>query len=95
VPESALEAYVAKVDRVRVAKVRPGSASVATATVDTLAIVATQLEAERAATREAWLRAEAAWSRVAELEAELATIRATLPASTTPRRSWLDRFRGR
>jgi excisionase family DNA binding protein len=97
VPEAALEAYSSKVARVSVARVRTGGATVDTATVDTLAMVATQLDAERSATREAWLRAEAAWSRVAELEAELATLRATLPAGTPApeRRSWLDRLRGR
>lgn len=96
VPESSLEAYMARVDRVRVGKVRPGSVTPATATVDTLAMVAMQLEAERASTREAWGRAEAAWGRIAELEAELATLRARLEAGTpAPSRSWLDRLRGR
>lgn len=92
VPESALRAYADNVATVPVDKVRLGSASLAKAKVDGLAIVASQLEAERNATREAWSRAEAAWQRIAELEAEVATLRAQLPA---PRRSVVDRLRGR
>jgi excisionase family DNA binding protein len=99
VPEAALGAYLSTVARVPSGKARLGGATIATATVDTLAMVATQLDAERSATREAWLRAEAAWSRVAELEAELATLLATLqagtPAPAPARRSLLGRLRGR
>lgn len=91
VAEAALEAYSATAARDRVAMARPRSATPATATVDALVMVAAQLEAERASTREAWSRAEAAWSRIAELEAELAALR----ASPAPGRSWLDRLRGR
>lgn len=89
IAEAALDGYRDRVGRVGSGQARP---RVVTGDTASLSIVASQLEAERAATTAAWLRAEAAWSRVAELEAEVATLRATLAA---PRRTLLDRFRGR
>lgn len=89
VPEAVLTAYADSMAKVPSGQARTGVVTAATSSVATLAVA---LQAERDATREAWGRAEAAWQRIAELEAEVATLRATISA---PRRSVLDKLRGR
>ena len=99
IAESVLDGYAATMATRAMARVRLGSAPLATATVATSVPAMAILEAltTRQATDAAAL--ERSWARIAELERELATAQARLSAPATlsrePRLSWRERITGR